>query len=151
ATLTTPDSAEAMAPVDLTAIVHEALALTHARSQDELGRHDARIVIETEIGSVPPVLAAPSALRDALVNVVVNAVEAMPEGGRLVLSTRARPAGVELVVEDTGPGIPDALRRRVFDPFFTTRAPRHMGLGLTVTDAVIARAGGHIEIGGSLL
>jgi len=90
-----------------------------------------------------------SALRDAVMNLVLNAVDAMPRGGRLRVATRPHDAGAELVVEDTGEGIPEDARRRAFDPFFTTRSPQRMGLGLTVAHGVVMRYGGRIEISAS--
>ena len=80
-------------------------------------------------------------------HLVRNALDAMPGGGRLVLTLRPRDGGVELVVEDTGEGIAEEVRRRMFDPFFTTRAPARMGLGLTMVRSAVTRCGGRVDVG----
>jgi CheY-like chemotaxis protein len=72
----------------------------------------------------------------------------MPNGGRLLLALRRRDGRVELVVEDTGEGIGEDVQRRVFDPFWTTRSPARLGLGLTVVKSVVTRYGGRVEIVG---
>jgi CheY-like chemotaxis protein len=69
----------------------------------------------------------------------------MPAGGTVALRTCARDGGAELTVVDQGGGIPPEIRPRIFDPFFTTRE-RHLGLGLTVVEAVVLRAGGRLDV-----
>ena len=104
----------------------------------------------------------PGDFEDALLNLILNARDAMPGGGHLRLETLNRQADeeyrtenpdmppgdyVELAVSDTGHGIPDQLRDRIFEPFFTTRAPGHgTGLGLAMVFAFVERSGGHIRV-----
>lgn len=82
----------------------------------------------------------------AAVNLLVNATEAMPEGGVLTVTARSSAAegAVELLVEDTGPGIPPESLKRVFDPFFTTKA-QGTGLGLAIVSRVAEAHGGAVE------
>jgi len=83
-------------------------------------------------------------IQQVLVNVITNAVQAMPEGGKLTINTRERKDFLELDVTDTGSGIADENKGKVFDPLFTTRA-KGIGLGLAVSKSIIDRHGGQIE------
>ena len=129
---------------DLPAIAQEALSFARARVRAEPTPR-GRIEMIADLGPTPPVEASASALREAVVNLVLNAVEAMPAGGTLTVRTRAHEGGAELVVGDGGEGIAPDLRPRIFDPFFTTR-PGHLGLGLAVVEAVVLRGGGRLAV-----
>ena len=87
-------------------------------------------------------------LQQVLVNLVVNALHAMPDGGTLTLSTEdvSDPAGVRLDVRDSGHGIAPEHLGRVFDPFFTTKRSEGTGLGLSVSLGLIERYGGTITV-----
>lgn len=129
---------------ELPAIAQDALSFARARVRAEPGPR-GRIEMAAELGASPPVEASATALREAVVALVLNAVEAMPEGGTLTVRTRAREGGAELIVADGGEGIAPEIRPRIFDPFYTTR-PGHLGLGLTVAEAVALRAGGRLAV-----
>lgn len=144
--LAAPTPGEATGPVDMTALIQDVIALTRPRWKDEAEGRGACIDLVTDLGSAPPVLGSETALREALRNLVLNAVDAMPRGGRLSLVTRPREGGVELALEDTGEGIAEDVRSRIFDPFFTTRSPKRMGVGLTVAQGVVTRYDGCIDI-----
>jgi two-component system, cell cycle sensor histidine kinase and response regulator CckA len=89
--------------------------------------------------------ASATALREIVVNLVLNAMDAMPAGGTLTVRTREHAGGAEISVADGGDGVAPEAQPRLFDPFFTTR-PGHLGLGLFVARAVVLRAGGRIEV-----
>lgn len=132
------------AVADLPAIVQEAVSFARARLRAEAESRGA-IEMSADLGATPPVEASAGALREAVVGLVQNAVEAMPAGGTLTVRTRGHEGGAELVLVDAGEGIPSEIRGRIFDPFFTTRSG-HLGLGLTVAEAVVLRAGGRLEV-----
>ena len=85
-------------------------------------------------------------LSQVLLNLVINARDAMPQGGTLTLATRQVGDEVELEVRDTGQGIAPEHLRQLFTPFFTTKGGRGTGLGLSVADALVRGAGGRIEV-----
>ncbi len=85
-------------------------------------------------------------LQPAIVNLVKNACDAMPRGGTLTITTRAHQTQVEMEIHDTGCGIPDACRARIFEPFFSTKAIHQgTGLGLAIAKEAVTRSGGTIE------
>jgi CheY-like chemotaxis protein len=87
-----------------------------------------------------------SELREVLVNMVFNAIDAMPEGGTLSLTTRNVDESVLITIVDTGVGMYPEVRSRIFDPFFTTKGKAGLGLGLAVSFGIIRRHGGNIEV-----
>jgi two-component system, NtrC family, sensor kinase len=127
--------------VDVNAAVEEALQLL----ANPIQLNDLRL--EKSLGQLPPVQADFGQLRQACVNVIMNACEALPRGGHLRVATRVVEGGrwVELEFQDDGPGIPAERLPRIFDPFFTTKE-KGTGLGLSVVYGIIERHGGTIEI-----
>jgi signal transduction histidine kinase len=97
--------------------------------------------------NLPEISADPSQLHQVLVNLVVNAVQAMPEGGRLTIETLARPGHVSLIVEDTGIGMSEEVRKKIFIPFFTTKdVDQGTGLGLAVVHGIVTTHRGSIQV-----
>ncbi len=140
------------ASVDINPLIGQVLDLTRARWRDM--PQQAGIVIEvssTLQPALPPVLAAEGEIREALTNLVFNALDAMPAGGKLGIRTRegvdseGRPT-VALEVSDSGIGMDEATRRRCLEPFFTTKGDRGTGLGLAMVYGMLQRHGGGIEI-----
>jgi CheY-like chemotaxis protein len=141
-----PSMDDGTGPVDLAAVVQDAVALTRALWKDEAEARGAPIEVVTDVDRVPPVEGQGAALREAVINLILNAVDAMPRGGRLGLTVRRVDAGVELQVSDAGEGMPEDVRRRIFDPFFTTRAPHRTGLGLSVVHGIVNRHRGSVRV-----
>ncbi|MEI8190348.1 MAG: GAF domain-containing protein, partial [candidate division NC10 bacterium] len=161
---------------DLAAIVREAVELTRPRWEDEAQRRGVTIGVTTALEDLPPVLGHAPELREALVNLIFNAVDAMPTGGMLTLAGRLVPATddggrgtsdggrttgdgpdgglqssvpgrwVELTVSDTGVGMSEEVRQRVFDPFYTTKGIQGSGLGLSMVYGIMQRHAGQIEV-----
>jgi signal transduction histidine kinase len=109
---------------------------------------DNGVQVTTELGTIPPCLANQNALRQILLNLITNAVQAMPDGGRLVLRTSAGgDNAIRLEVRDTGVGIPAEHLQDIFNPFYTTKAPgQGTGLGLSVVNGILQRYKGDIRV-----
>jgi signal transduction histidine kinase len=103
-----------------------------------------------EAGPVPTVAGTAEDLREALLNLLNNALEAMPAGGRFILRTAAEKGRVVIRAEDSGCGMSEETRRRVFEPFFTTKGAQGNGLGLAVVWGIVARHGGQITVESAL-
>ncbi|MGE4440763.1 MAG: ATP-binding protein [Desulfomicrobium sp.] len=94
---------------------------------------------------LPVILSEPALLRQLLINLINNAMDAMPEGGSITIRTKRGDEGVCLQIEDSGFGIPDENMGKIFDPFFTTKAPgKGAGLGLSISHGILQRIGGRI-------
>ncbi len=95
---------------------------------------------------LPIILSEPALLRQLLINLINNAMDAMPEGGSITIGTRQGDnGGVCIQVEDTGFGIPEENMDKIFDPFFTTKAPgKGAGLGLSISHGILQRIGGRV-------
>ena len=102
--------------------------------------------VDIEPGPVPWVAGQPEELREVFTNLLMNALEAMPRGGRLVFGLSPEGASAVVTVRDTGVGMPPETARRVFEPFFTTKGPQGSGLGLAVVWGIVSRHGGTVEV-----
>lgn len=132
---------------DLAALVRETLEFTRPAWHTQATGRGIEIDVET---TLPPELMAvgvPSEIREVLVNMITNAVDAMPEGGALMIEGTVEQSGIVLKFTDTGHGMTEAVRQRVFEPFFTTKAVgKGIGLGLAVTWGIIQRHDGTIRV-----
>ncbi|HKQ16548.1 MAG TPA: ATP-binding protein [Steroidobacteraceae bacterium] len=140
-----------LAPLDLNPLLNQVLALTSARWRDLPQERGIVIDVRTELASgLPKVLGTESDIRDALTNLIFNAVDAMPEGGTLTLRTWQVAQSVELAVRDSGAGMDEETRRRCFEPFFTTKGERGTGMGLAMVYGMVQRHDAQIEIDSAL-
>lgn len=115
-------------------------------TQKRLGAYRLEIVRELA-PDLPPVNIDRDQLQQVVLNMVMNAAQAMEEGGVLTISTAERDGFLRIDFSDTGPGIPQENLGRVFDPFFTTKpVGQGTGLGLSICDRIISQAGGRIEV-----
>jgi signal transduction histidine kinase/CheY-like chemotaxis protein len=143
----------ALLPVQLNQLVQQVIDLTRARWSDMAQQRGTVITLETELADAPPViLGVESEIREALINLIFNAVDAMPNGGRLTLRTRLVKSAVgrhdqlQLDVGDDGAGMDEETRRRCMEPFFTTKGERGTGLGLAMVYGVARRHNAEVEI-----
>ncbi len=128
--------------VNLNNLIAEGLAFIEPRFAE------SKIIFEKNFDdALPAINADPSQLTQVLVNLVVNAIQAMPGGGRLSIQTAAVPEGAVLVVQDTGVGMDESVREQMFLPFFTTKdIDQGTGLGLSVVHGIVAGHGGKIDV-----
>jgi CheY-like chemotaxis protein len=127
-------------------IVEQTVSLTQPRWKDQALATSRTIVVRTELEQVPAVPANESDLREALTNLVFNAVDAMPQGGTITLATRLEGGEVVIEVRDTGVGMSEDVRRRCLEPFFTTKGEQGTGLGLAMVFGIMQRHRGTLEI-----
>src|SRR6266511_3401055 len=133
-------------PVDLNQLAQEVIDLTRPRWHNEALLRQIRIDTALDLGNVKPVAGEYAPLREVLLNLVLNAIDAMPNGGRLGMKTWADSQGVHCDVSDAGVGMSEEVQQRALDPFFTTKGPKSTGLGLSVTYGIIQRHNGKLEI-----
>jgi signal transduction histidine kinase/CheY-like chemotaxis protein len=132
--------------VSVDQLLFDVSEITRPRWKGEAEAAGTQINFSLSNRSGAHVLGDASELRDVLVNMIFNAVDAMSEGGRLTLAAEQHDEKVIVTVEDTGCGMSPEVRSRVFDPFFTTKGVEGMGLGLSVSYGVIRRHGGTIRV-----
>jgi CheY-like chemotaxis protein len=146
-------------PVDMNALVRQIVDLTRARWSDMAQRRGIAIEMRTELAAdLPTIMGADNEIREALTNLIFNAVDAMPNGGPLTLRTRVvqdeeAPSQesltrelVQVEVIDAGIGMDEDTRRRCLEPFFTTKGERGTGLGLAMVYGAMQRHSATIEI-----
>jgi signal transduction histidine kinase/ActR/RegA family two-component response regulator len=133
-------------PVAVDQLLLDVSEITRPRWKDRAEAANIHINLELQICSDALVMGDASELREVLVNIIFNAVDAMPTGGTLTLSTEETSEGVEILISDTGTGISSEVSSRIFDPFFTTKGKAGMGLGLAVSYGIIRRHQGSIEV-----
>jgi len=146
-----PEAELSLAAVELNRLVQQVLDLTRARWSDMPQQRGIMIELRTELAwNTPPIAGIESEVREALTNLIFNAVDAMPEGGTLTVRTKSvhpvqGSAQVQIEVVDTGIGMDEATRQRCLEPFFTTKGERGTGLGLAMVYGIAQRHNAHIE------
>jgi len=136
--------------VSIDQILTDAGEITRPRWKNWAEASNIHISLDLNTRSQAKVMGDDSELREVLVNMVFNAVDAMPVGGILSLSTRRVEESVVISIRDTGVGMDPEVRSRIFDPFFTTKGKAGLGLGLAVSFGIIRRHGGTIEVDSEL-
>ena len=132
--------------VDFYALAREVLEITRPRWEDEAQARGVPIAVTLEPGGSARVAANPAALREVVMNLVLNAVDALREGGTIKIQASARGDEACLEVADTGTGMSEDVRRRALEPFFTTKGPKGTGLGLSVSYGIIKSHGGELDL-----
>ena len=135
-----------LVPLDINQVVRDALEITRSRWKEEPTSRGLTLETRARLADVPAVVGDAAELREAMTNLILNAVDAMPEGGTLTLTTALVADRIEVCVSDTGVGMPPEVRDKIFDPFFTTKGPQGTGLGLSMTYGIVSRHGGSIAV-----
>lgn len=147
-----------LGPIDLNRLMQQVIELTRARWRDLPQERGIVIDLRTQLApSLPSIMGAEAEIRDALTNLLFNAVDAMPEGGVLTARTRVLhrgeqdsrsepPTYVSVEITDTGVGMDEDMQRRCLEPFFTTKGERGTGLGLAMVYGMVQRHSAELEI-----
>lgn len=140
------NDAEVYEPVDLFQVIEQAVVLTQPKWKDQAMASGVTMRIETDLQDIPCVRGSNNELREVLVNLIFNAVDAMPDGGTLTIATRSDTTHAIVEVRDTGTGMSDEVRQHCFEPFFSTKNETGTGLGLAIVYGIVQRHGGEILI-----
>jgi signal transduction histidine kinase/ActR/RegA family two-component response regulator/uncharacterized membrane protein affecting hemolysin expression len=146
---------EPLQQLNLNLLSEQVVDMTRPRWRDIPQSNGITIEVRADLApDVPKLAGIESEIREALTNLILNAVDAMPDGGKIILRTRAlppengdaRPRQVVVEVSDTGTGMDEETRKRCLEPFFSTKGKRGTGLGLAMVYGVVERHEGNIEI-----
>ena len=135
--------------LDLNEVVRDALQMVEPRRLERQAVDRIAIDISAEMGKAIPIEGDSAELREVLTNIVFNAMDAMPQGGKITIKSKLENNRVVLSITDTGMGIPEEIKGRLFDPFFTTKSPEGLGMGLSVAYGIVSRHGGSINVDSS--
>lgn len=136
-----------MKAVNLKAVIDQSVAMVRSTLEEKGSLLGRSITIEVKLPQLPLILGEPVELRQIFVNLLLNAQDAMVQGGAIRIDGKVEDDGVSITVEDEGQGILEEDLPRVFDPFFTTKGERGTGLGLSIAYGAMARLGGSISAG----
>jgi signal transduction histidine kinase/ActR/RegA family two-component response regulator len=142
-----------LAPIALNDLICQVVELTRARWRDMPMQRGVAVGVQLNLAAdLPPLQGVASEIREALINLLMNAVDAMPNGGTIAFTTTVEPAAkqraprIRCEISDTGAGMSEETRRRCLEPFFTTKGERGTGLGLAMVYGVLQRHGADLEI-----
>ncbi|MDV3242345.1 MAG: HAMP domain-containing histidine kinase, partial [Methylocaldum sp.] len=128
--------------------IAEAIRQTLLLLEGELGKHGIKVEVDA-VDDLPAIRCSSDSLQQILVNLIINARDALVDSQQPQIRIMLRPVDgmLELSVADNGPGIPQEVQTKIFDPFFTTKPPgKGTGLGLSVIRRLVQDVGGHIQV-----
>jgi signal transduction histidine kinase/CheY-like chemotaxis protein len=137
-------------PVDMNKVIREVVDLARPRWKDQAQSCGVTYDVQVEEGQVPKVAGTAEELREAFLNLLNNALDAMPAGGRFTFRTLTEGGRVVVRAEDGGCGMSEETRRRVFEPFFSTKGAQGNGLGLAVVWGIVTRHSGEVQVESTL-
>jgi PAS domain S-box-containing protein len=130
----------------LPSVAAEVIEITKSKWKNEVQRRGVKVEIRIEASDPAPILGTRAELREALTNLIFNAVDALPRGGTIIIRAQSNGGESILEVEDNGIGMADHVRTRMFEPFFTTKGLSGNGLGLSMVYGIVSRHRGSIEV-----
>jgi PAS domain S-box-containing protein len=133
-------------PIEVNQLLQDSANLTRARWADDAQASGLPYEVELKLSPLPITRGSASELREVFVNIILNALDAMPQGGCLSISSEASDSEIKVRLTDSGVGMSRPVRQRIFEPFFTTKGTKGMGLGLAVSYSIVERHGGRIEV-----
>lgn len=131
---------------DLKKIVKQVMASIGVRIKEAAETRGVKLNIRSYLRTVSPIEGDPEEIQDVIVNTILNAVDAMPKGGDIYLSTEENGGNAYIYIQDNGIGIAEPVNGRILDPYFTTKGGDGMGLGLSLSYAIVQRHHGEIEV-----
>ncbi len=131
--------------VDLKKAVKSAISLVNPKIKESIETNTQEINLKTYLRSVSPVQGDSGEIRDLMAHLILNAVEAMPRGGDLYVTIEENAGYAHIYVQDSGGGISETIKDRVLDPFFTTKGKERLGLGLSLSHAIVEKYKGEME------
>jgi len=133
-------------PLDINQAISDSIEFTRTRWKNETEAWGRPVELQCDFGAIPQMMGDPSGLREVFTNLIINAVDAMPKGGVICISTEVKEDSVIIKVQDSGIGMSVEVQKRTFDPFFTTKGTRGSGLGLSICYGIISRHKGEIKV-----
>ena len=137
---------QAFTPVNINELIDQALEFTRMRWKNDSEAKGIKIYIKKDFSPLPSTMGCASELREIFTNLINNALDAMPQGGKIKIKTFKEDSHIAIEIGDTGVGIPRTLMDKIFDPFFTTKGPQSSGLGMSVSYGIINRHRGAITV-----
>ena len=132
--------------VDVPSLLNDAIEITRTRWQNEARIRGLEYEVKLDAEKGHTTYGSASELREVFVNLIVNAVDAMPKGGKLSITCRYEDGRLKLKFSDNGMGMPDDVRQKIFEPFFSTKGAHGTGLGLSVSYSILERHAGSISV-----
>jgi len=132
----------ALSMVDLNEIIEEVIDFTRTKWKDEAEAKGITIRVQVSLAELPLVAGNASELREVFINLVLNALDAMPMGGQIDIKTAVSGEMISVAFSDNGQGMSKEVKAKVFDPFFTTKAHRGTGLGMSLSFGIVSRHSG---------
>jgi len=143
----TTENTEHLQPADITDLINQSIDFKKPRWSNEAQAGGIDYKMDTNnMKEVPPITCNPTEIREVFINIIKNALDAMPDGGSISFSTYSDENTIFACVSDTGMGMSENVKKHIFDPFFTTRTPEGTGLGMSTAYGIMTRHGGKIQV-----